>query len=321
MSSNLERLGNQISVSIPKDEEGYLGRECPQENCLGYFKIKPGTGLTGNNLPCVCPYCGHKDPHDKFWTKEQIEYAKSVAIRKIDDALRADLKSLEFEMKPQGLFGIGISMKLQPGKPIPIFQYREKQLETNIICNNCTLNYSVYGLFAFCPDCSDHNSLQILLKNLDLIRKQIILSGTIIDSDFKRHLIEDALENCVSSFDGFARESCRIRSLYSSDSQQVQNLSFQNLPKASLRLKLLFDVDFHGSVSSSDWDQCHIAFMQRHLLAHRSGVVDQQYLDETTDIRNISGRRIIIQPDEVTKLTFMIERLGRGLLSVLPKIN
>lgn len=34
---------------------------------------------------------------------------------------------------------------------------------------NCALSYSVFGLFAFCPDCSSHNSLQILIKNLGLI--------------------------------------------------------------------------------------------------------------------------------------------------------
>ena len=43
----------------------------------------------------------------------------------------------------------------------------EKQLETEVVCVNCTLRYSVYGVFAFCPDCGQHNSLQILDKNLD----------------------------------------------------------------------------------------------------------------------------------------------------------
>src|ERR1035437_4150073 len=100
MSSNIENLGNQISVNIPKDKEGFLGRECPQDNCLGYFKIKPGTGIVGKEVPCICPYCGHQDPHSRFWTKEQIEYAKSVALSKIHEAVRADLKSMEFEIKP-----------------------------------------------------------------------------------------------------------------------------------------------------------------------------------------------------------------------------
>jgi len=151
-----------VQVPIPKDAEGFLGRECPQERCLGYFKIKPGTGLKGNKLSCVCPYCGHSGPHDTFWTKEQLEYAKSVALRNITDAMRRDLKKLEFEHKPRGPFGIGISMKLKPGAPVPIRYYREKSLETKVICDHCTLEYAVFGLFAYCPDCGAHNSLQIL---------------------------------------------------------------------------------------------------------------------------------------------------------------
>jgi Zn ribbon nucleic-acid-binding protein len=321
MFSHIERLGSEISVPIPKDENGYLGRECPENSCLGYFKVKPGTGLTENDLPCICPYCGHKDSPNKFWTEQQIQYAKSVAMKKIDDAVRADFKELEFEIKPQGNFGIGISMKLEPGTPLPIYHYREKQLETNIICSTCTLNYSVYGLFAFCPDCGDHNSLQILKSNLDLVRRQITLSETVTDKDFRRHLIEDALENCISSFDGFARECCHVRASSSSDPKQVHNLSFQNLPKASGRLKSLFGFDLQASVDPPDWHQCYIAFMQRHLLAHRSGVVDQQYLAETKDTANILGRRIAIDPAQVTALTFTIEKLGRHLLSLLPKIT
>jgi len=55
---NLRRLGNQVSVPINSDEDGYLGRECHVAECLGYFKITPGTGIKGPT-PCHCPYCGH----------------------------------------------------------------------------------------------------------------------------------------------------------------------------------------------------------------------------------------------------------------------
>ncbi len=71
---NLSKLGNRVEVPIPTDSDGFVGRECPESECDGYFKIKPGTGLTGSDLPCNCPYCGHTDSHDRFWTKDQVEY-------------------------------------------------------------------------------------------------------------------------------------------------------------------------------------------------------------------------------------------------------
>ena len=121
---HLRRLGTKISISIPADENCFTGRECPQPDCEGYFKIELGTGLKGEGLPCHCPYCGHAAGHDQFWTKEQIEYATSVAMRKITAAIHKDLKKLEFDHKPEGAFGIGISMKVEPGRQPPIHYYR-----------------------------------------------------------------------------------------------------------------------------------------------------------------------------------------------------
>ena len=89
------------------DENGYLGRQCPRAECLGYFKVTPGTGIFGDPH-CYCPYCGHKAEQDQFFTDEQIEYAKSVVINRVTSALLKDLKALEFDHKPRGGFGIGI---------------------------------------------------------------------------------------------------------------------------------------------------------------------------------------------------------------------
>ncbi len=165
---HLRNLGSQFSISLPPDEEGFIGRECPAAECEGYFKLQPGTGLKGENLPCHCPYCGHKAGSDKFFTKAQVEYAKSVVMRQVTGALLKDLKSLEFNHRPSGAFGIGISMKVS-GKPTALRHYRESKLETDVVCDRCALRYTIYGVFGFCPDCAVHNSLQILNKNLELV--------------------------------------------------------------------------------------------------------------------------------------------------------
>src|SRR5262245_9167339 len=93
-----------MNISIPKDRSGYFARECPK--CEGTFKVMPGTGLT-NISDCYCAYCGHKDSNDTFWTKEQLEYAKSVALNKIEGDVLRMLKRHEFDHKPRGAFGIG----------------------------------------------------------------------------------------------------------------------------------------------------------------------------------------------------------------------
>lgn len=310
----LERLGSSIRVSIPADEDGYTGRECPK--CEGYFKITSGTGLRGHGLPCHCPYCGHREGHDHFWTKQQIAYAKSVAMQKVVGAIQRDLKKLEFDIKPRRGFGIGISMKMKPGPLPPIRYYREKRLETAVECDSCTLKYMIYGVFAFCPDCGVHNSGQILAKNLDLVEKQLALASQ-VEADLADHLIGDGLENAVSSFDGFGREACKVVAGKATDQTKAANLSFQNLPGAQKNLTQLFAVDLAVGLPSCDWDFVYKCFQKRHLLAHKMGIVDEAYVNATHDPIAVVGRKVVIAAPDVARLVSCLRVLSQHLLSKL----
>jgi len=67
-----------------------------------------------------------------------------------------------------------------------------------VVCDNCPLRYAIYGVFGWCPACDAHNSLQILLKNLELAGKELALAET-VDNELADHLIGDALENLNGS--------------------------------------------------------------------------------------------------------------------------
>jgi hypothetical protein len=307
-TNNLDNLEKQFSIPITADGDGYLGRECPEQGCLGYFKITPGTGVKGP-APCYCPYCGHKGESNTFFTQEQIEYAKSIVLRKVTDALHKDLKSLEFEHKPQGLFGIGLSLKVQRSTPLPIRYYREKELETAITCDSCTLRYAIYGVFGWCPDCGVHNSLQILSKNLELARKEIALAA-MAEADLANHLIGDALENAVSAFDGFGRELLQRKSI---------DMRFQNLATARRRVQDTLGFDFADTLRADEWDAACRAFQKRHLLAHKMGVIDEDYIQKANDSGAILGRRVALSQAEVESSISIVEALGRRLFAgVLP---
>jgi len=308
----LRRLGNVISIQIPADENGFTGREYPQPECEGYFKIGLGTGLKGTGLPCHCPYCGYTASHDHFWTQEQLEYAKSVAMKKITDAIHKDLKKLEFDHKAKGAFGIGISMKVTPGRPAPIHYYGEKQLETEVVCVNCTLRYSVYGVFAFCPDCGQHNSLQILDKNLEVVGKMLDLAlGT--ESELADKLVENALEDCVSAFDGFGRELCGIHSNWARDPAKIKKISFQNLERAQSIVLDTLGIDLSAAVAASEWRSACIGFQKRHLVAHKAGVVDLDYIVKTGTPRGLIGRKIAIKSDDVRALALTVREIALHL--------
>lgn len=313
---NLRGVGNRISVSLPADENGLTSRECP--DCKGIFKVKFGTGLKGNDIPCHCPYCGRKADMSDFHTTEQIEYAKSMAINQITQALQKDLKKWGRKLESSTRNSL-IKMKVDfKGRPHPIQYYREKQIETHVTCEICTLEYAIYGVFAFCPDCRTHNSIQILNKNMELVQKEIAFANTSDDKELLTRLIEDALENAVSAFDGFGRAASSAYANKSTDESQAKEISFQNIQNARNKIKTIFGFDFASNISETEWEMTVRCFQKRHLLAHTMGVIDDDYIKKSKDISAIAGRKISITQDEVIELANLLMKIGSNLFE---KIN
>ena len=232
-------------------------------------------------------------------------------MRRISDAIRKDLKSLEFSQKPRGPFGIGLSMKVKTGPPLPIHHYREKELETTVVCTNCTLRYAVYGAFAFCPDCGQHNSQQILGANLEVVRKMLDLAES-HDNDLRIKLIENALEDCVSAFDAFGRELCRVHADRTSNPATMNRMRFQNLVHARAELQTI-GVEMTAAITTDAWEQAFMLFQKRHLIAHKLGVADQEYVNRSGDRNAVPGRKVRVGSDEVTELRETLWRVADSL--------
>ncbi len=308
---NLTSVLSPLSISIPPNETGLMSHECPSPSCRKIFKIQLGTRLKGETSPLHCPYCGYEAGYQKFITKAQIEYAKSVFLNKVTCALLKDLKSLEFNYKPQGEFGIGISMEVS-GRPTPIRGYQEEDLETEVVCDKCTLRYVIGGVFGFCPDCGTHNSLQILEKNFEQIEKLLMIAES-QEPSISQQLIENALEDCVSAFDGFGRETCRVFGQQATNPEKVSKISFQNITKTADEVLNEFGVSLLDAVKADDWIDIQRAFQKRHLLAHTMGVVDKGYQKSTGDSASSVGRKITVTEEEIRKIL-------RGLRAISYKL-
>ena len=310
--------GKEMSITIPTDDDGYTGRECPREECLGYFKITFGTGLP-DSTRCFCPYCGATEEHDHFWTQDQLKYSESVAMREFMGALHKDLKAMEFEIKPprNSMFGIGMSLKVEPHRPLPLHQYAESGLETHVECAGCSLKYAIYGVFGFCPDCGVHNSRDILEANLALVEKMLVLAEEQNDGAIRGKLVENALEDCVSAFDGWGRAACAAFDGCAADPAKAKSVSFQNLKRARIKVNDLFSYDLESALAPGEFEAAHIVFQKRHLLAHRMGVVDQPYLDSTGDQSEAIGRKVSFAATEILAATSILRKVAAGLLADL----
>lgn len=306
----------QMNITIPPDKDGYIGRQCPVPECEGYFKVINGTGIQRTNIPCHCPYCGHVADSNHFWTKEQARYINSMLLNRVTGDVLKRLKAMEFDNRYPG--GSRVSFKVT-GTPTPIHHYREQQLETHIICNNCDLHYAIYGVFAYCPDCGIHNSQQILEKNLELAEKEAALAAT-VDGELSVHLIADALENEVSALDGFGRQACKLHAAKATNANRAEHLSFQSLTGAQRNVQELFAFDLASTVLPDEWAFALRCFQKRHLLAHKMGVIDEEYLRLAGDPQAVLGRKVSITTEEVTTLASILKKLGAGLTQHLASL-
>lgn len=297
--------GDELRISIPPDDEGYTGRECP--GCGKYFKIVFGTGLKGISH-AYCPYCGHKDDTRAFHTREQIEYVQSIARNYISDQIFNTFRSLEGRYPKRRSF-INLEIKVKRGDPIPIAEYTEKDLETKLVCVNCTLSYAVYGVFAFCPDCREHNSLQIYLANLDVVTKLLAMIAT-VDKDIKEALVESCLGKVVSAFDGYGRELCGIYASKALDPVKAAKVSFQSVQQARTHVQTHFGFDLAASLSASEWQDIIRLFQKRHLFAHKAGEIDDDYIAKANDRFAIKGHKVTLSHDEIVTLIDQVKRLG-----------
>lgn len=148
---NLRRLGNQISVPLPKDFEGFLERECPQPGCLKVFKVKPRFDHP-EPTDYVCPYCGQKAKSDQFFTKTQIEYGKEKAHEAVTKVIHADFTEALRPLRSSGM--ISVKTRYAPTRSV---SFRHTHLPTTLTCTACHSEYKVAAQTGHCPDCGQVN--------------------------------------------------------------------------------------------------------------------------------------------------------------------
>lgn len=294
-------MNTEMSIKINPDEDGYVGRECP--DCEKYFKIKFGTGLP-KTTDCYCPYCNHNGPHSKFWTKQQLDYAKSVALNRLTGDFLRNLKKIETRPQINKLISIGITVK---GSPTPVAYYSEKELEEKVTCQNCSLEYAIYGTFGYCPDCGIHNSLQIVTANFNLIRRILSLSSQ-TDEAIAQKLIENALEDSISSLDGFGRECF---------SRIHQKVSFQNIEKARIKIINELGFDFKSKIDDHEWNFLKEQFQKRHLVSHKMGIIDEEFCNKTDTSLGMIGKKVMISSEEIIRLITLLEKISTSVFKAI----
>jgi len=306
-----------INIEIPKDENGFIGRECLE--CKKYFKLKPGTGLSTQH--CHCPYCEYHGDANTFWTPDQLEYAQSVgkkiACNKFIEPLLNDLtksfKKLESSTK-DGFIQIKVTQKRD--KPFfPIKHYSELELETLLTCDHCKLEFAIYGVFSRCPDCNELNAFSIFKKSLEVSQKQFLLFQQFpYDEEITQTNLKFIIGNVISAFDALGKE---LRKQYTEMFPERPKNLFQNLNELVNVFSNSYSFDLKSLIN--DFEFIQLMFQVRHIFEHNMGVVDSDFIKKIPTFGHLLGRKYYLKPAEIEKFIIAMEEIGNIIENEIKK--
>jgi len=308
---------NKISITVGTDSDGYLDRECPNEDCLFQFKVHKDDWLNiFRDEQVFCPMCRHEANSHSWWTQDQRANAQRQAHKYVHGILGKAFEqgASDFNAKqPRDSFlSIRMSYKGSTRQhylvPIPA----SEEMALKIQCQNCQSRYSVVGSAFFCPSCG-HNSaeetfensvrkIEAKIKNLSVIKKAVEEISKDEAETTCRSLIESSLNECVVAFQRF----CEVTYLNKRPNEKLKFNAFQNLEIGAEYWKELLLETYSDWLTKSQMTELNELFQKRHLLSHTEGIVDNKYIQKSGDNSYKVGQRLVIKEKDVLHLTSLI---------------
>lgn len=315
----LERLdGATVSVPLEADEEGYLDRECPNSRCEFSFKINENdwSGKVRDE-EVFCPNCRHVAPADQWFTQDQVEQAKQVAVAQVhhrfDDALKRSAQRFNRTQPRNSFLKVTMQVDSRP-RPLLLPVASTEPMTLKIRCSECDCRYAVIGAAFFCPACGHNAAEEVFSRSLAGVRRTIEhidrIRTAILDRDTAeitcRTLVENGLLSAVTAFQRY------MEVLYAQvpGHSPARRNAFQNISEGSKLWKTSTGAGYEDHLPVDELETLNRYFQQRHLLAHCQGIVDDNYIAKSADTDYRPGQRIIVREPDVLKCLDLIERLA-----------
>ena len=316
--------GGDESIPYNFDKEGYLDRECQNEECYYNFKIyKDDWEEKISEYKVHCPKCGHTATSDCWDTEEQIEAAGDIAFQKIskrlDRAMLKDAKEFNRSQPRNSFVSMRMTVKGNSNSyflPMPTLE----ELEQKITCSQCDTRYAVIGSAFFCPCCGRNsaeetfdNTINIIddsIKNLPVIKEAVSKINKDQAENTCNSLIETGISDCVTAFQRY----CEVT--YSSHPKKKKKITpntFQRLDEGGKLWDELIGRSYSNWLKAAELKRLNILFQRRHLLQHTQEMVDQKYLDKTGDKKYKLNQKIVIKEKDVIEMIGYIKKLKKKI--------
>jgi hypothetical protein len=187
------------------------------------------------------------------------------------------------------------------------FYLADERQQTHFLCQACGSGQDVLGRASYCCACGTRNDREFLMMDLD-VAKQRARDGA----------LEGALRDTVSAVDSFI--GIVVKQLVDRVPLSTARKSYWsgNRPRHKFvetikRLDADFGFKVTGSLKSKELDLANRMFARRHLHEHGGGIVDQTYLDETSDTLRL-GQVLKEDVESVFGLIGVVGKAGAALM-------
>ena len=323
---NLGSDASELTIRIPTDPDGLVGRQCPSTNCSpSYFKLKLGTGVTEDDCcDAFCPYCQYKAEPNDFVTPAQREYATQIVENEALNGINRLLQdSLGFGPSRKkringGLYSI--EMSYEPAQRRFVGRPIEEELRRDVTCPHCTLEHAVYGLATWCPDCGRDIFVTHVEAEIEVVRRmlgQVETRGETLGRRVAARDIENALEDTVSVYEAVLKfiTSKYLREQHAKSEDELNDIgnkkirnSFQSVRRGADLFRELTGSDLFEGYSESEIDELEKVFEKRHPIAHNLSIVDRKYLAKAK-AGEFEGREVRVTKDEVESAVVLVSRV------------
>lgn len=290
----------RVPVQFEADDDGYLDRACPAEECRAAFKVlwKDFEDLVREDA-AHCVLCGHGAERQDFHTPDQVEYLKRVALGYVTRQLTESARLARLNFRPNSRMAA-----LPPAATEALLQ--------RTTCSSCGCRYASLGSSYFCHSCGHHAAVETFDATMRTVRHtlEVALHGDLGDdrdaaADTRGFMIEGAFERALHAYEAYAGQ--RYRDL-APDRRKPRKNAFQNLDASNDLWRPVLGRDYSDILTDAEYKDLNRLIQQRHL-GHIGGLVDQEYIDKTGDRTYRVGQRLTIRVTAVERLVKIVEKL------------
>lgn len=297
----------EMRVSIPTDEHGFLGRQCP--DCAQVFRVDSDDyEALPDDIELWCVYCGHHADHGDFMTQQQLDRAMRAAgdlglqiVGQALDEIFGRMATPRSRSRRSG-FGIEIRYRSTPFYPQPLPGIDEERLIRVRSCGGCALRYAVFGEHRFCPVCgplpADVVALDALAAEtarLDgLVQLPVEAAATLREQGVFTRIWVDTLENLVGVVETLASAEFHAAVVDGAARVKGKGNVFQRLDDTADLFAAAGRQDVRTVLDAPTWQRLREVWAARHLFTHNDGLIDAKYLAKVPNSTARPGQRLTI---------------------------